>query len=975
MKFPGIYVEIRGDYTKLQHDLKQASGEVKVLAGEMSNALNNALTPGQVSGGINGLTSALAVASRAAKSSQQDFKQFGEQVKHLAPLANMTEKEFAGLQARMLKFKTQKAADKAFADIQRAAGLTNKELAALRTRMGDAAGAARVLAQASGTTAISLRSMFGSLAGPFSALAIAYTLRNLGREAVDTTIRIQGMEVALGAVLGGASASRKEMEWLRGTVKTLGLDLLQTGEAFKLISASAIGTSITQSQVRDVFSAVSESAVVLGLTSEDTRLVLLALSQMISKGTVYSEELRRQMGDRMPGAFSLAAEAMGVTTRQLSEMLQKGEVATNDFLPKFSKVLHDLYGEAAAGTDLLVQAQNRLSTAWTNIMTLGEENRKAWTDAANALAQWLEKANEVMSHPFLRVTFAGTGSETATGTFGGQNILARAAMNFGSYVAGGGEAGALAREAEATEQEIGRARLRARAAALQSLSKLEGQAEEFSKNLDVNRIKRLENERDSALRALERARAGFGYSQELGGRTVQIGYASITEEDYQAQVKMTWDAFEARRAAIKTEAEKEAKSVERAAAQLRDIIASLDRMTDTGTEGQGRMARLNKEYGDFVAKLGEGNPEVQRFAEVIAFANEHLGYTPAEVAKANRAIEESIAALKEAEFPATYATSSLYLDRKALVQVEQEYRNAVRNGADEIVAARERDLKLAVLQRDAAQAGMEKERELAQEKLARRMELDILERESNQALLEASSDYAAGWRAGMRDVVSNADSGFTAMRTLATSASESVGDAFGDMFYKISIDGENAFDAIGNAAVNMLENIANAMYKMLGDQIASGLLGAAGGLFSSSGSASYEGVTLPRGYGSDGSGGVTWIGSALGNVFTGPDISALSGGVYDKPTYFGYDSHVRAFAKGGVLGEAGPEAVMPLTRGKDGKLGVKAEGEAAPTVIQNFNLSPGVPEAVQREVRKLMPYVQAQTISAIDERNQRGRRK
>lgn len=716
---------------------------------------------------------------------------------------------------------------------------------------------------------------------------------------------------------------------VRGTPRLMRTWLMGGGMA---IPASINSSSRTGSASSS--SAVSESAVVLGLTSEDTRLVLLALSQMISKGTVYSEELRRQMGDRLPGAFSLAAEAMGVTTRQLSDMLQKGDVATDEFLPRFAGALHDMYGAAAKDTDLLVQAQNRLSTAWANIMTLGEENRKAWTDATNALAEWLEKANEVMRHPFMRAAFAGAGVDAADGPLAGASVLSRAAMNFGGYVAGGGEAGARAREAEATEEEIGRVRVRARAAALQALDKLEAKADEFAKNLSDNRIKRLENERDAVLRALEQTRRGVGYSQELGGRTVQIGFVARSEEEYQARVEETWAAFEAARAKIKTEAEKEAKSVERAAAQLRDITASLDRMTDTGTEGQGRMAKLTKEYGDFVAKLGEGNPEVQRFAEVIAFANEHLGYTPAEVAKANRAIEESIAALKEAEFPATYATSSLYLDRKALVQVEQEYRNAVRNGADEIVAARERDLKLAVLQRDAAQAGMEKERELAQEKLARRMELDILERESNQALLEASSDYAAGWRAGMRDVVSNADSGFTAMRTLATSASESVGDAFGDMFYKISIDGENAFDAIGNAAVNMLENIANAMYKMLGDQIASGLLGAAGGLFSSSGSASYEGVGLPRGYGADGSGGVTWIGSALGNVFTGPDISALSGGVYDKPTYFGYDSHVRAFAKGGVLGEAGPEAVMPLTRTAGGELGVRAKGGGA----QNLNV-------------------------------------
>lgn len=58
------------------------------------------------------------------------------------------------------------------------------------------------------------------------------------------------------------------------------------------------------------------------------------------------------------------------------------------------------------------------------------------------------------------------------------------------------------------------------------------------------------------------------------------------------------------------------------------------------------------------------------------------------------------------------------------------------------------------------------------------------------------------------------------------------------------------------------------------------------------------------------------IASAKGNVFTSAGLSAYSGTVVDKPTMF-------AFAKGaGLMGEAGPEAILPLTRGPDGKLGV-----------------------------------------------------
>ncbi|MBA0100703.1 phage tail protein [Stenotrophomonas indicatrix] len=60
--------------------------------------------------------------------------------------------------------------------------------------------------------------------------------------------------------------------------------------------------------------------------------------------------------------------------------------------------------------------------------------------------------------------------------------------------------------------------------------------------------------------------------------------------------------------------------------------------------------------------------------------------------------------------------------------------------------------------------------------------------------------------------------------------------------------------------------------------------------------------------------------NAKGGVYQSPSLSAYSGGVYNTPQLF-------AFAKGaGVFGEAGPEAIMPLQRGPDGRLGVAAHG-------------------------------------------------
>lgn len=67
------------------------------------------------------------------------------------------------------------------------------------------------------------------------------------------------------------------------------------------------------------------------------------------------------------------------------------------------------------------------------------------------------------------------------------------------------------------------------------------------------------------------------------------------------------------------------------------------------------------------------------------------------------------------------------------------------------------------------------------------------------------------------------------------------------------------------------------------------------------------------------------LGFAKGGVFTEPSLHAYANGVYNSPTPFQFGGRSQ-FAKGGVFGEAGPEAIMPLTRDSNGRLGVKAEG-------------------------------------------------
>jgi phage-related minor tail protein len=71
--------------------------------------------------------------------------------------------------------------------------------------------------------------------------------------------------------------------------------------------------------------------------------------------------------------------------------------------------------------------------------------------------------------------------------------------------------------------------------------------------------------------------------------------------------------------------------------------------------------------------------------------------------------------------------------------------------------------------------------------------------------------------------------------------------------------------------------------------------------------------------------------NASGGVYASPSLSKYSGQVVNHPTVF-------AFASGaGLMGEAGPEAILPLKRGTDGKLGVASAGGGV-TLNQTINV-------------------------------------
>lgn len=145
---------------------------------------------------------------------------------------------------------------------------------------------------------------------------------------VNSVQQLEGATNSLAAVFDGDfDAVNGELDFLRRNADRLGIGFGQLSDDYTKFAAATKDTPI-QDETRAIFIRVAEAGRVLNLTADQMSGTLTALSQIASKGTVSMEELRQQLGDRLPGALQIMAAGVGVSTDELIKLIETGQLSS-----------------------------------------------------------------------------------------------------------------------------------------------------------------------------------------------------------------------------------------------------------------------------------------------------------------------------------------------------------------------------------------------------------------------------------------------------------------------------------------------------------------------------------------------------------------------------------------------------------------------------------------------------------------------
>jgi len=843
------------------------------------------------------------------------LKQYSASWRELAGAVDIASKEFKEATAEAARLDAQ---------IAKAEGRQGKQGSRLKTgaQVAGTAVAAGIFGGPEAAIGAVAGGIAGGLPGAQVGAAAGATVSQL-RQALAATAayeaEIKKLEIALKGVTANQTEYNDALKFIKTSTDNYAVTQDILTRQFTKLQASVQGSGGSLQDAKVVFDGIVSAVRATGGSLQDVDSALTATAQVFSKGKVSAEELRQQIGERLPGAFTLFAKSMDMTPQELDKALEDGKVSLQDFMV-FAKDLFDRYGEnaktiadspAAAGDRLQIALSNLSKSIGVLLQPIGA----AFQDTFTSIAENITRATNALNKFF---------------GISGEALL---------------EKNTLLIQAQTKVIQLNRAelaRIRERQGPITVQRESRGSTD-IAAGLDSIRIRTLQTNIDNAEKQIDKLRAQINDSQRnllvqpsadgKGLPGIDRG-AGPKPKAPKAPSRSMADAM-TDLASRKLEVDLSAQ-----AAQLQiDITAAKkegrDYMVDILNSASGfqvidiKLKALEEDRLKILQNQSKWEKEGVKSGQIKA---KLAGILAQEASLRNQRLEE--------EQKLTQANIDKEKERK---KQEEERKQLALQAAQQI-----QDVLIAsgaISKEEAAKIQLDRTVANFKEQFKSLVDVDALSEQLRKALEQAAidaKDFGKQFAKSFQD-------GIKSMGDLAGNLGSSFSSAFQGMADQLT-----EFVTTGKAnfrdfAASVLKDISRMIIRYALFQAMQGIFSSIGGFFN-------------RGnLGSSADNVAKYAPLAKGGVFAQNGIQAFArGGIVNKATVF-------PFANGiGLMGEAGPEAIMPLRRGRDGNLGVMSSGGGGTTnVVVNVDASGSSVEGDQQQAKALGNAISAAVQSEL----------
>jgi tape measure domain-containing protein len=238
----------------------------------------------------------------------------------------------------------------------------------------------------------SSKSATGSIIGLNGALGAFVTISS-AKAALNNALAFDRVENRMKAATNSTEEFNDKTEKAAKLANRLGVDLLSASRGFATLTAATRGSGVEGAITDQLFESILKTSAALSLTADETNSVILAFGQVASKGRAAAEEIRGQIGERIPGFYTKLAEALGKTQAELTKLLDQGLLSSDEALTASAIALDKAFGDKALDNAQSLTAEvNRLTN---NLRELGNELTRVFLDLPNPLRGFAQVNDQI----------------------------------------------------------------------------------------------------------------------------------------------------------------------------------------------------------------------------------------------------------------------------------------------------------------------------------------------------------------------------------------------------------------------------------------------------------------------------------------------------------------------------------------------------------------------------------------------------